>query len=67
MKSVLIIGMGNFGKHLALKMQELGNDVMIVDKDESIIEELSPIMTDAHIGDCTNEAVLRSLGDYLPE
>lgn len=62
MKSVLIIGLGNFGKHLALKMQGLGNDVMVVDEDESVIEELSPIMTDAQIGDCTNEAVLRSIG-----
>lgn len=32
MKSVLIIGMGRTGRHLASKMQELGNDVMIVDK-----------------------------------
>ena len=62
MKSVLIIGIGNFGKHLALKMQELGNDVMIIDQNESVIEELSPIVTDAHIGNCTNEAVLKSLG-----
>ena len=35
MKSVLVIGMGRFGKHLARKMTELGNDVMIVDKEES--------------------------------
>lgn len=62
MKSILIIGMGSFGRHLALRMLDLKNDVMIIDKDEAIIEELSPIMTDSHIGDCTNEAVLRSLG-----
>jgi trk system potassium uptake protein TrkA len=62
MKSVLIIGMGNFGRNLALKMQELKNDVMVIDQNETIIEEISHIVTDAHIGDCTNEAVLRSLG-----
>ena len=62
MKSVLVIGMGRFGKHLARKMTELGNDVMIVDKEESIIEELAPNFTDAHSGDCTNIAVLSSLG-----
>lgn len=62
MKSVLIIGMGNFGKNLALKMQELKNDVMVIDQNEAIIEEISHSVTDAHIGDCTNEAVLRSLG-----
>lgn len=61
MKSVLVIGMGRFGRHLALKMQELGNDVMIVDRNEKIIDELAPYFTDSHIGDCTSENVLRTL------
>ena len=42
MKSILVIGMGTLGVHLATKMQELGNDVMIVDIDEERIQELSP-------------------------
>lgn len=62
MKSVLVIGLGRFGKHLAQKMLELGNDVMVVDKDERIIDQYAPIFTDSFIGDCTNEAVLRSIG-----
>ncbi len=62
MKSVLIIGMGKFGTILGAKMMELGNDVMIVDKDETIINELAPHFTNALIGNCTNEGVLRSLG-----
>lgn len=62
MKSVLVIGMGRVGRHLSARMMELGNDVMIVDKDEAIIEALAPNFTDANIGDCTNEDVLRSLG-----
>lgn len=62
MKSILIIGMGAFGRHLALKMTELKNDIMIVDKNAAIIEELSTLVTDAQIGDCTKEDVLRSLG-----
>lgn len=62
MKSVLVIGMGRFGKHLAEKMQELGNDVMIVDRDTTIIEELAPKFTDSYIGDCTNEGTIRALG-----
>ena len=45
MKSVLIIGMGRFGRHLAKKMYELGNDVMIVDQDESIISAISSDFT----------------------
>lgn len=62
MKSVLVIGMGRMGRHLAFKMLELGNDVMIVDSNEKKIEELAPVFTDSLIGDCRNEAVVRSLG-----
>ncbi len=62
MKSILIIGMGAFGRHLALKMTELKNDVMVVDKDAAIIDDLSSSVIDAQIGDCTKEDVLRALG-----
>lgn len=62
MKSVLIIGMGRMGRHLAGKMQQLGNDVMVVDSREEIINSLSDVFTDSSICDCTNEAVIASLG-----
>lgn len=62
MKSVLIIGMGRFGHHLASKFLELDNEVMIIDQDEKKIEDLVPYATSAKIGDCTNPEVLRSLG-----
>ncbi|MBM7686720.1 potassium channel family protein [Defluviitalea raffinosedens] len=62
MKSFLVIGIGRFGKHLSRKLVELGNEVMIVDKNEENIRELLPIVTNAQIGDCTKEEVLRSLG-----
>lgn len=62
MKSILVIGMGILGQCLAHKMQELGNDVMIIDKNEEKIQELSTIFGDAVTGDCTNPAVLKSIG-----
>lgn len=62
MKSVLIIGMGRFGHHLAQNMLELGNDVMIIDVDEHKMEDLVPYATSSKIGDCTNPEVLKSLG-----
>lgn len=62
MKSVLVIGLGRFGRHLASKMQELGNDVMIVDRNANLVNEVAAKFTDSHIGDCTSEAVIRSLG-----
>ena len=62
MKSFLIIGVGRFGKHLAKKLIDLGNDVVAVDEDTEKIEGLSNILTDAFVGDCTNESVLKALG-----
>jgi len=62
MKSVLVIGLGRFGYHLATKLQELGNDVMVVDREAGKVNQYAVQFTDSHIGDCTNEAVIRSLG-----
>ncbi len=62
MKSILIIGMGRTGRHLAKKLEQLGNDVMVIDADRAQIEAVSDILTNAQIGDCTNEVVLKALG-----
>lgn len=62
MKSILIIGMGEFGQHLAEKMTDLGNHVVIVDKDESIVSELAEKIPDAFVGDASKPGVLRSVG-----
>jgi trk system potassium uptake protein TrkA len=61
MKSVLVIGLGRFGRHLATKLQELGNDVMIVDRDAELVERFAGKFTDSQIGDCTNEDVVKAL------
>lgn len=62
MKSILIIGMGRFGHHLCRNLAELGNQIMIVDELEERLEPMLPYVVSAKIGDCTNEAVLESLG-----
>ncbi|MGN0551137.1 MAG: potassium channel family protein [Acutalibacteraceae bacterium] len=62
MKSFLVIGMGRFGSKLAKKLLQLDNDVMVVDKSEEKISSVINDFTDAQIGDCTNPAVLESLG-----
>ena len=62
MKSVLIIGMGHMGRHLAAKLQALGNEVMIVDKNPDVIGALSDRFTDSSICDCTNESAIEALG-----
>ena len=62
MKSILLVGTNRFGSLLARQFHELGHQVMAVDKDEERINSVLPYVTDAQIGDSTNEAFLRSLG-----
>ena len=62
MKSVLLIGLGRFGMGVAEKLNELEHEVMAVDQDEKRVNEALPLVTDAQIGDSTNEAFLRTLG-----
>ena len=62
MKSVLLIGLNSFGTLIAKQLYDLGHQVMAVDRNESRVNALLPIVTDAQIGDSTNEAFLRSLG-----
>lgn len=62
MKSILLIGLGRFGRYMALKLQELGHDVLAVDIDEERVNESLADVTDAQIGDATNEAFIKTLG-----
>ncbi|MEG1292509.1 MAG: TrkA family potassium uptake protein, partial [Lachnospiraceae bacterium] len=60
--SILVIGIGRFGKHLCQDLVDNGNDVMAVDEVEENLEEILPLVTSAKIGDCTKEEVLKSFG-----
>ena len=62
MKSILIIGLGRFGRHLCCKFMSLKNEVMIVDRDEAAVTALADEETSAQIADCTDENALRALG-----
>ena len=62
MKSILLIGLGRFGKHIALHLNHLGHQVMAVDTSEERIEAVLPLVTNAQIGDSTNADFLESLG-----
>lgn len=62
MKTILIIGMGEFGKHLATKLQELNNEVCIIDTNKETIDLLSNKFTNAYVGDCMQDATLNDLG-----
>ena len=62
MKSVLLIGLGRFGRGVAEKLNELHHQVLAVDKNEERVNEILPLVTDAQIGDATSETFLRTLG-----
>lgn len=62
MKSVLLVGLGRFGRHVAMKLGELNHQVMAIDKCEDRINSALPYVTNAQIGDSTNEEFLESLG-----
>lgn len=62
MKSILLIGLGRFGMHIAIQLNQLGHQVMGVDRDEGRVNDAMDIVTNAQIGDSTNESFLRSLG-----
>lgn len=62
MKSVLLIGLGRFGRHMAKKFQEMNHEVMAVDKDAQRVNDALPFVTNAQIGDATNEGFMASLG-----
>ncbi len=62
MKSILLIGVNRFGSLLTQEFHAQGHQIMAVDKNEERINNILPLVTDAKIGDSTNEAFLRSLG-----
>ena len=62
MKSVLLIGLGRFGKFIAMKLHSMGHQIMAVDTNEERVNSVLPYVTNAQIGDSTNEAFLSSLG-----
>ena len=51
MKNVLIIGLGRFGRHVAMQLNQLGHEIMAVDWNEERVDKVLPFVTNAQIGD----------------
>ena len=62
MKNILLIGLGRFGRHIAMELSELGHEIMAVDVNEGRVDKVLPYVTNAQIGDSTNAEFLESLG-----
>lgn len=62
MKSILVIGLGRFGRHITRKFLEEGNSVLAVEKNEGRADNAINILPDIQIADATNETFIKSLG-----
>jgi len=61
-KSVLVIGLGRFGRYITKKFSELGDEVMAIDLDEDKVHDIMPFVVDAKIANCRREDTLKSIG-----
>lgn len=62
MRSFLIIGLGRFGRHIAMKLNEMRHEIMAIDIKEERVDAVLPYVTNAQIGDSTNKEFISSLG-----
>ncbi len=62
MKSILVIGLGRFGRHLAKRLNDLGHQIMAIDRDEGRVNDVLEFVTSAQIGDSANRNFLETLG-----
>ena len=62
MKTILLIGLGNFGLNVATQLFQLGHHVMGIDIDEVKVNAALPVLSNAKIGDGTNPEFMGSLG-----
>ncbi len=62
MKSILIIGLGRFGRHMAQKFIENGHEVLAIDENEERADAAVGMIQQIMIGDATDERFMESLG-----
>ena len=63
MKNILLIGLGRFGRHIAMELSELGHEIMAVDVNEGRVDKVLPYVTNAQIGDSTKEWIGKTVGE----
>lgn len=61
-KSILVIGVGRFGRYTVIKLHDLGHHVIVIDHDEDRINQVLPYVVSAQIGDSTSEEFMKSIG-----
>ena len=61
-KQFIVIGMGRFGQSVAKALASLGQEVLAVDSDETLVNDIAPYVTHAVQADATDEKALAALG-----
>lgn len=62
--AVLVVGLGRFGRSLALELMSQGAEVLGIDADEDIVQSLSGQLTHVVRADATKEEALRQLAAH---
>ncbi len=62
MKSFAILGLGRFGKELALQLARSGAEVLAVDKNQELVNEIADEVTRAASADIQDKEALQDLG-----
>jgi trk system potassium uptake protein TrkA len=61
-KQILVVGLGRFGSSAALTLYKMGHEVLVIDKNNELVQELADSVTYAVQANATDEAALRSIG-----
>ena len=62
MKSYVVVGLGRFGVEAAVRLCELGSEVLAVDTRSDVVQQVSSSVTHAVVADARDKEVLRALG-----
>ena len=62
MAQFAVLGIGNFGFYLAVNLYKKGHEVLVVDSDQSRIQEIKDLVNQAVVADATDREALKSLG-----
>lgn len=61
-KTYVVVGLGRFGSAAAIRLCELGNEVLAIDNDPDLVQQVAPYVTQAVVADAQDAGVLRALG-----
>lgn len=62
MKSYVVIGLGRFGSETARQLYLCGCEVLAIDLKSELVQQISPDVTHAAVGDSRDKEVLKMLG-----